>query len=147
MALENAIRDLAAHALQGAPTTAGLAAGFDDMALAVVHADAEAEDQGWVDATIGRLRRIVTVRRVGGDIAADSLEGRLSTLHEALQSGELGNAISVAEALPAKARGGAENWLQGARARLAVETALSELDTEISERVATRWSSTESANQ
>ncbi|MBT5675617.1 MAG: hypothetical protein HOJ07_07995 [Rhodospirillaceae bacterium] len=147
LALENAIRDLAVHALQGAPTTAALAAGFDDMALGVVHADAAAEDQGWVDATIGRLRRIVTVRRVGGEIAADSLEGRLSAVHAALQSGELASAISVAEALPAKARSGAENWLQGARARRAVESALAVLDTEISERVAARWSSAESANQ
>ncbi len=147
LALENAIEGLAAHALQGAPTTAGLAAGFDDMALGVVHADAEAEDQGWVDATIGRLRRIVTVRRVGGEIAADSLEGRLSTLHGALQAGELASAIAVTESLPAKARRGAEDWLRGARARLAVESALGVLDAEISDRVAARWRGAESAGQ
>ena len=139
LALENAIRELSAHALGGTPTTAQLAAGFDDVALAVIHADAEAEDQGWVDATIGRLRRIVTVRRVGGDIAADSLEGRLSALYRALAGGDLAQAISLAEALPAKARGGAEEWLQGARARLAVERALGTLDAEILARVAARW--------
>ncbi len=139
LALENAIRELAAHALGGTPTAAQLAAAFDDVALAVIHADAAAEDQGWVDATIGRLRRIVTVRRVGGDIRADSLEGRLSALHQALAGGDLAAAIALAEALPAKARGGADNWLRGARARLAVERALGVLDTEISARVAARW--------
>ncbi len=147
LALEGAIRDLAAHALSGAPTAAGLSATFDDMALAVVHADGDAEDQGWVDATIGRLRRIVTVRRVGGEIAADSIEGRLAAVHEALSAGELASAISVAEALPAKAQGGAEDWLQVARARLVVETALATLDAKISERVAARWSGAESTNK
>ena len=144
LSIESAIRDLSAHALNGAPTAAGLSATFDDMALAVIRADGDADDQGWIDATIGRLRRIVTVRRVGGEIVADSLEGRLSALHGALNAGELATAISLAEALPAKARSGAESWLEGARARLAVETALGVLDEEISDRVAARWSGAES---
>jgi hypothetical protein len=139
LALENAIRELAAHALGGTETAAGLSAAFDEVALAVIHADADADDQGWVDATIGRLRRIVTVRRVGGDIAADSLEGRLSAWHRALVGGDLAAAIALAEALPAKARSGAESWLADARARLAVERALAVLDNEISARVAARW--------
>ena len=147
LAIENAMRELAAHALAGAPTAARLNAAFDDVALAVIHADAEAEDQGWVDATIGRLRRIVTVRRVGGDIAADSLEGRLSALHRALAGGDLGAAIALAEALPKKARSGAEDWLRGARARLAVERALAVLDGEISARVAARWAPPESPDK
>jgi len=141
LALEGAIAELAAHALGGAPTTAGLGATFDDMALAVIRADGAAEEQGWVEATIGRLRRIVTVRRVGGEIAADSLEGRLSAVHGALSAGDLAAAIAVAEALPAKARGGAEDWLRGARARRAVETALGVLDREILARVAAHWNS------
>jgi hypothetical protein len=139
LALEGAIAELAAHALGGAPTAAGLGASFDDMALAVIRADGAAEEQGWVEATIGRLRRIVTVRRVGGEIAADSLDGRLSAVHGALGAGDLAAAIAVAEALPAKARGGAEDWLRGARARRAVETALGVLDREILARVAARW--------
>jgi len=139
LVLEGAIRELSAHALSGTPTSSQLAAAFDDVALAVIHADAEAEDQGWVDATIGRLRRIVTVRRVGGDIAADSLEGRLSALHLALASGDLNDAIELAEALPIKARSGAEDWLRGAHARLAVDRELGVLDTELSARVAARW--------
>ena len=48
-------------------------------------------------------------------------------------------AAALADALPAKARGGAEEWLRGARARLAVEHALGTLDAEISARVAARW--------
>ncbi|MDA0229617.1 MAG: hypothetical protein O3B21_05450 [Proteobacteria bacterium] len=139
LAVEAAIRELSAHALNGTPTFSQLAAAFDDVALAVIHADAEAEDQGWVDATIGRLRRIVTVRRVGGDIAADSLEGRLSALHHALASGDLADAIGLAEAMPIKARSGAEDWLRGAHARLAVDRALGVLDAELSARMAARW--------
>lgn len=140
---EGAIRELSTHALSGTPTSSQLAAAFDDVALAVIHADAEAEDQDWVDATIGRLRRIVTVRRVGGDIAADSLEGRLNALHHALTSGDLAGAIALTEALPIKARSGAEEWLHGARARLAVERALSVLDAELSARVAAHWTAEE----
>jgi uroporphyrinogen-III synthase len=139
IALEKAIAQLADHALSGTPTLSQLAAGFDDAALAVVRADADAEDQDWVDATIGRLRNIVTVRRVSGDVAADSLEGRLAALHRALAGGDLAAAIALGEALPAKARHGAEEWLTRARARLAVETALSQLDSELAARVAARW--------
>ena len=140
IAFDNAMAQLAAHALGGASTHAELAGRFDDVALAVVQADAEAEDQGWVDATIGRLRRIVTVRRVGGDIAADSLEGRLSALHQALSAGDLAGAVTLADALPAKSRRGAEDWLRDARARLAVEQALGLLEGEMAKRVAARWS-------
>ena len=140
IAFDNALAQLAAHALGGTPTHAELVARFDQVALAVVQADVEAEDQGWVDATIGRLRRIVTVRRVGGDIAADSLEGRLSALHLALSGGDLAGAVTLADALPAKSRRGAEDWLRDARARLAVEQALGVLEAEITERVAARWS-------
>lgn len=147
LAIESAIKDLAAHALGGVPTAAGLGAGFDDMALAVIHADSAAEDQGWIDATIGRLRRIVTIRRVGGKVAADSLEGRLSALHDALLADDLAAAIAVGEALPAKAGSGATNWLQGARARLAVENALNQLEQEVAERVATRWSAPQSGSK
>ena len=143
LSVEGAIRELSAHALSGTPTSSQLAAAFDDVALAVIHADAEAEDQGWVDATIGRLRRIVTVRRVGGDIAAGSLEGRLNALHRALASGDLADAIALTEALPIKARSGAQDWLRGARARLAVERALGVLDAELSARVAAHWTAEE----
>jgi len=83
------------------------------------------------------------VRRVGGDIAADSLEGRLSALHHALANGDLVNAIALAEALPIKARSGAKDWLRGARARLAVERVLGVLDAELSARVAARWTAEE----
>lgn len=143
LAIESAIKDLAAHALDGVPTAAGLGIGFDEMALAVIHADSAAEDQGWIDATISRLRRIVTIRRVGGKVAANSLEGRLSALHDALLADDLATAIIVGEALPAKAQSGATNWLQRARARLAVENALNLLEKEVGERVAIRWSAPE----
>ena len=147
LTVEGAIRELSTHALSGTPTSSQLAAAFDDVALAVIHADADAEDQGWVDATIGRLRRIVTVRRVGGNIAAGSLEGRLNALHHALASGDLAGAIALTEALPIKARSGAQDWLRGARARLAVERALGVLDAELSARVAARWTAEEHENQ
>jgi len=131
---------LAAHALAGTPTHAELATRFDDMAIAVVKAGANADDQGWVDATIGRLRRIVTVRRVGGEIAASSLEGRLNALHQALSRGDLAGAAALADALPYKSRRGAKDWLRDARARLAIEQALVVLEAEVMERVAARWS-------
>ncbi len=140
IAFNNAMLKLAAHALAGTPTHAELATRFDDMAIAVVKAGANADDQGWVDATIGRLRRIVTVRRVGGEIAASSLEGRLNALHQALSRGDLAGAAALADALPYKSRRGAKDWLRDARARLAIEQALVVLEAEVMERVAARWS-------
>lgn len=138
--LNNAMAKLDAHALAGTPTHADLTSRFDDMALAVVKADADADDQSWVDATIGRLRRIVTVRRIGGEIAIDSLEGQLHTVHQALSGGNLADAIAVIDALPEKSRRGAEVWLRDARARLAVEQALDVIEAEVANRAAAHWS-------
>ena len=135
----NAMAQLGAHALAGTPTYAKLTTQFNDLALAVVKADADADDQGWVDATIGRLRRIITVRRVGGEIAEDSLEGQLNALHQALSSGDLAGAVALANALPDKSRRGAVDWLRGARARLAVEQALAVIEAEVTKGITASW--------
>ncbi|MDP7642859.1 MAG: hypothetical protein QGI52_10435, partial [Alphaproteobacteria bacterium] len=66
-------------------------------------------------------------------------------LHQALAGGDRAGAVALGEALPAKARAGAEDWLRGARARLAIEGALAALDGEISDRVAARWATRRAA--
>lgn len=139
IAFDNAMAHLAAYALGGTPTHAELAARFDRVALAMIQADTNADDQGWVDATIGRLRRIVTVRRVSGEIVADSLEGRLSSLHQAMSEGDLVGAVALADTLSDKSQRGAKDWLRDVRARLTVEQALTVLETEVTKRVAARW--------
>ena len=128
LAREGAIAELAAHALGGAPTAAGLGASFDDMALAVIRADGAAEEQGWVEATIGRLRRIVTVRRVGGDVAGNTAEAIVARTEAHLEAGDLAAAVTEIEALDGPPAEVAASWLGQARARRAADAALATLD-------------------
>lgn len=123
--LAAALDTLGRYADKGVPTRDELRSRFDPMASAVSQAAAAPEGSGWLDQTIGRLSRLVTVRRTGEEAAQeDSVGGRLARAELRLAAGDLQGAVAALEPLsgaPAKAAAG---WLAAAKARIEAEQAL-----------------------
>ena len=111
-------------------TISDLSASFDNMAHQVIKSDVLSEDDGWVDATIGKLRQIVTGRRVGGNIDPESIEGKLGEARVLLSAGNLNLVAEIFDTIPDKARRGADGWLTAIRARVEIDKALEVLERE-----------------
>jgi hypothetical protein len=115
------------HADEGIPGMAELRIRFDDTALAVAQAAQSEADGDWMDRAWARLRSVVTVRPVGGDVAGDSPEARLARAEARLDEGDLASAVGELEGLQGSAAEAAAPWLAGARARAAADQAIGRL--------------------
>lgn len=124
------------HSDEGIPTMAELRVRFDDTALAVAQAAQSNVDGGWIDRAWARLRSLVTVRPVGGDVAGDSPEAHLARAEARLDEGDLASAVGELEALEGAAAETAAPWLAGARARVAADEAIERLRARALARIA-----------
>ena len=139
--IEGALARLAPFAAIGVPTLDRLSARFPGAANAIVRTTPASEDSDWIDETVTRLSQLVTIRRTGGAIDPESLDGRLVEAESALRAGDFGRAIAIVEPLmPAGAEAGvAEPWLRDARARAEVDKALAGLVAIVHARIGARW--------
>ena len=78
--------------------------------------------------TLARLSGLVTLRRIGGDIAGDTTEAIIARAEARLGVGDLAAAVAEVAALNGARAEAAASWLGDARVRLAAEAALAELD-------------------
>lgn len=119
---------LKARAEQGIPTSTQLRARFDRLAVAVQRAAAApgAEADFW-DRVWSRVQSLVTVRRTG-EVPGETVAARLSRAEAALARGDLAEAVKQLEGLAGAARAAAAGWIADAKARLAADAALAELD-------------------
>lgn len=78
---------------------------------------------GWKSQVVARLRSLVTIRRVEGDDRTPA-EAAVGEAQSNLASGDLPGAITALDKLDGASKTAAEPWLKTAKARLAVETAL-----------------------
>jgi hypothetical protein len=126
-ALPALLAALEEHADEGIPSMAELRIRFDDTALAVAQAAQSEADGDWMDRAWARLRSVVTVRPVGGDVAGDSPEARIARAEARLDEGDLASAVSELEGLQGASAEAAAPWLAGARARAAADEAIARL--------------------
>ena len=145
--IESALVRLTPFAATGVPTLDGLSARFPEAANAIVRTTPAIEDSDWIDETVTKLSQLVTIRRTGGAIDAESLDGRLVEAETALKAGNLGRAIAIVGALmPAGAEAGiAKPWLRDARARAEADGALAGLVAIVHARIGARWAATGAA--
>ena len=145
--IESALVRLTPFAATGVPTLDGLSARFPKAANAIVRTTPATEDSDWIDETVTKLSQLVTIRRTGGAIDAESLDGRLVEAETALNVGDLGRAIAIVGALmPAGAEAGiAKPWLRDARARAEADDALAGLAAIVHARIGARWAATGAA--
>ena len=145
--IESALVRLTPFAATGVPTLDGLSARFPEAANAIVRVTPATEDSDWIDETVTKLSQLVTIRRTGGAIDAESLDGRLVEAETALNAGDLGRAIAIVGALmPAGAEAGvAKPWLRDARARAEADDTLAGLGAIVHARIGARWAATGAA--
>lgn len=135
-AIEPPLAPLADHAAAGVPTLAQLQLAFPpvaaEVARAALAADAAAElgagaaeEPGWAHRLVDQLG--ISVRPVGPDVAGEDPPARAARAEAKLAAGDLAGAVAELEGLSGPAAEAAADWLAAARARLAADEALAEL--------------------
>jgi hypothetical protein len=125
--IAEAASPLADTAKTGVASRAVLAKRLHDLAGSIANAQAANAASDWRSETLARLRGLVTIRRIGG--AGQSVsEAAVSAAETALASGDLAGAIAALDKLTGAAADAARPWLQMARERQSVETALRRIE-------------------
>ena len=118
---------LAEPAKSGVASRAVLAARLHQLAPQIAAATAPAKTS-WRSQIVTRLRSLVTIRRIDGT-GQSPAEAAVSNAELALASGDLQAAVDALSGLGGANLAAAQPWLGMARQRLAVETALRQVET------------------
>jgi len=119
---------LAPSAEHGIATLVELKASFPAMATAVIARAKGSPDQGSLGARLlGRVEQLVTVRPVGGEVPGDDPPARLARAEAKLAKDDLAGAVAEVGAITGAAAAPATDWLAAARARLAAQQAIQQL--------------------
>jgi hypothetical protein len=118
---------LAEPSASGVASRAALVRRLHQLAPQIAEA-APPSDGGWWSQVLGRVRSLVTIRRIDGAGQSPS-EAAVNTAETALAAGDLAGAIAALDGLTGANQAAARAWLQMARQRLAVETTLRQLQT------------------
>ncbi len=125
----DALETLAQRGAKGVPTVEVLRADFDKIAGLTVMRAKYAPDEGtWVARTIARLAGLVTWRRVGDGVPADSIDGIVERTEARLRDDDLAAAVAEIENLKGPPAKVVADWLAAARARIDADRALATLD-------------------
>lgn len=124
------------HAETGIPTLPALTASFDPVARKVVQAAIAKEDPGWIDRALARLSGLVTIRPTGADVEGDAPTAILARGEAKLKAGDLDGAVTELSALSGAPGKAVAAWLGGAKARLAADKAVADLNRYVIGRIA-----------
>jgi uroporphyrinogen-III synthase len=113
------------NAATGVAARASLAASFPAVAKAALADDLA--DDSFGERLLGKLKGLVSLRRVGADVAGDSVEARLARAEAALNAGDLTKAAELVKALPPQTAKATAAWLARADAKLAAQRAVDQL--------------------
>ena len=127
-ALADAMAPLDVAAATGIADLATLRQRFASVAGDVVAAARSGDDRNWVDRTLSRAASLVSVRRVGADVAGDSAEAVVARAELALQRVDVAAAVDELARLEGAGADVVGDWLAAARAHIAAVQALIELD-------------------
>lgn len=110
---------------------------FEGIAGAITAAGtAPAAADDWSEQILGKLRGLVTVRRVGPGAVEGSPEAAVATAEGALAGDDLAGAVAALETLHGPSMLVARDWLDAARRRLAAQAALDQATGLVTARLA-----------
>tara|TARA_Y100001936_G_scaffold204926_1_gene208647 strand:- start:20871 stop:22817 length:1947 start_codon:yes stop_codon:yes gene_type:complete len=116
------------HAAKGAPDLPVLQRRFDRLSGDIVRASYTPAGDSWVDKTIFKISSLVTFRRVGETGAKrDDVAGHVARVELRLAAGDLKAAVGIVKGLKGDPARVAKKWLADAEARIAVDSAISNL--------------------
>ena len=113
------------YAQAGVASRAALAASFPAVAKAALADDVA--DDSFGERLLGKVRGIVSLRRVGDDVPGDSVEAKLARAEAALNAGDLMKAVDLVKSLPTQTAKATSAWLARAEAHLAAKRAIDAL--------------------
>jgi hypothetical protein len=133
--IAKAAMPLAVAAKTGVASRAVLARTLRGLAATMARAEAPPPAApGWTDATLARLRGLVTIRRIDAG-ATGGKHGAVEAAELALDGGDLAGAIAALDKLTGAPAAAAGPWLRLARERLAVDTALQQIEVRLTARL------------
>jgi uroporphyrinogen-III synthase len=113
------------YAQAGVASRAALAASFPAVAKAALADDLA--DDSFGQRVLGKIRSIISLRRVGDDVPGDSVEAKLARAEAALDAGDLAKAVDLVKSLPPQTNKATQAWLARAEAHLAANRAIDAL--------------------
>lgn len=123
---ENSMLDAFAEGAQtGIPTRDKLLRDFKPLTEALLQKESQVEEPGLWQTIVSHLRKVISLRRMDGK--GNDAEAVLARTDAAFRQGDWDKAVEDMRALPGPFEAMADEWIRGARLRLAADRALSQL--------------------
>jgi len=119
---------LQAYAQNGVAARAALVAEFPAVAKAALADDLA--DDSFGERLLGKVRGLVSLRRVGNDVEGDGTEAKLARAEAALEAGDLAKAVALVKTLPPQTARATAGWLSRAEANLAAKQAADQISSQ-----------------
>jgi uroporphyrinogen-III synthase len=113
------------YAQTGVASRPALVAEFPAVAKAALADDLA--DDSFGERLLGKLRGLVSLRRVGNDVEGDGTEAKLARAEAALEAGDLPKAVALVKTLPPQTSRATAAWLSRAEAHLAAKQAADQI--------------------
>jgi uroporphyrinogen-III synthase len=123
--LADIVSALQPYAQAGVASRAALAAEFPAVAKAALADDLA--DDSFGQRLLGKIRGLVSLRRVGDDVEGDSVEAKLARAEAALNAGNLAKSVELVKSLPSQTSKATAAWLARAEAHLAAKRTVDQL--------------------
>ena len=131
-----AVGALQPFADMGAPGANALLASFPEAARASLAADQQANSGGNLASRLwAQLRGLISVRRVG-NVEGATNEEHLARAQADADHGDLSGTVKEAQAVSGAAAGPLESWLKNAQARLAIDSAVQDMNARVVQALA-----------
>ena len=123
--LSEIIASLQANAATGVASRVSLAASFPAVAKAALADDLA--DDSFGERLLGKIKGLVSLRRVGADVPGDAVEAKLARAEAALEAGDVAKAVDLVKSLPPQTAKATSAWLARAEAHLAAKRGVDQL--------------------
>ncbi len=120
--LGEVIAVLQPYAQTGVASRTSLAASFPAVAKAALADDLA--DDSFGERLLGKIKSLVSLRRVGADVPGDAVDAKLARAEAALEAGDIAKAVDLVKSLPPQTAKATSAWLARAEAHLAAKRAV-----------------------
>jgi uroporphyrinogen-III synthase len=119
------IASLQPYAATGVASRVTLSASFPAVAKAALADDLA--DDSFGERLLGKVKGLVSLRRVGADVPGDAVEAKLARAEAALEAGDVAKAVDLVKSLPPQTAKATQAWLARAEAHVAAKRAVDQL--------------------
>ncbi len=123
--LGEVIAVLQPYAQAGVASRVALMAAFPAVAKAALADDLA--DDSFGERLLGKIKGLVSLRRVGADVQGDAVDAKLARAEAALEAGDIAKAVDLVKSLPPQTAKATSPWLARAEAHLAAKRAVEQL--------------------